>query len=147
MKSGYAPVCRLLCGAVLLSSVAGCATGREQAESECRYLYPGMSMQEVADHLGDPHQVIRGEPGSETVWVYRYEGGPNTAAVVVGVLLFVAIVALVVASKSGGGFGGGVGGGSDGPPCQIRLRFAPAGRLIDFTTPLPIPAPAPAPAP
>lgn len=145
MKPGYAPVSRLLCGAVLLSSVAGCATGREQAESECRTLYPGMSMQEVADHLGNPHQVIRGEPGSETVWVYRYEGGPNTVAVVVGVLLFVALVALVVASKSGGGFGGGGGGGSDGPPCQIQIRFDGEGRLIDVSPPLPVPLPAPAP--
>jgi len=141
MKSGYARVCRLLCGTLLLSA-AGCATGPEQAESECRSLYPGMSMQEVADQLGDPHQVIRGEPGSETVWVYRYPGGPNTAAVVVGVLLFVALVALIVASRSGGGGFAGGGGGGDGPPGQIRLRFDPDGRLIDFVT---VPPASPAP--
>lgn len=142
MRPGYRPVSLALVAAVLLQGL-GCATGREQAESECKYLYPGMSMQEVADHLGDPHQVIRGEPGSETVWIYRYQGGPNTAAVVVGVILFVALVALVVASKSGGSFGGGGGGGSDGPPCQIRVRFDGEGRLMDVSPPLPVGAPAP----
>lgn len=141
MKSGYARVCRLLCGSLLLTA-AGCATGRDQAESDSRYLYPGMSMQEVADRLGDPHQVIRGGPGTETTWVYRYEGGPNAAIVVMEVLLFLAIVALVVASKSGGGFGGG-GGGSDGPPCQIRIRFDADGRLMDVSPPLPVGGAAP----
>jgi len=139
MKSGYARVSRLLCGAVLLASVAGCATAPEQAESDSRYLYPGMSMQEVSDRLGNPHQVIRGEPGSDTTWVYRYEGGPSAGAVVVGVILFVAVIALVALSKGGGGSFGGGGGGSDGPPCQVRLRFDPDGRLIDFTTPQPVP--------
>ena len=138
MRPGYRPVSLALCAAVLLPGL-GCATGREQAESESRYLYPGLSMQEVSERLGEPHQVIRGEPGSEITWVYRYEGGPNTAAVVVGVILFVALVALVVASKSGGSFGGGGGGGSDGPPCQIRLHFDSGGRLIDVTPPQPVP--------
>jgi hypothetical protein len=97
-----------------------------------------MSMQEVSDQLGDPVLVIRGEPGSETVWVYRYEGGPTTAATILLVIFFVAIIAVAVMGKGGGSFGGG-GGGSDGPPCQIRLRFDGEGRLFDVSPPQPVP--------
>jgi hypothetical protein len=140
MKPGYASISRLLCGAVLVSTVAGCSTAREQADEGSRYLYPGMSMEEVSERLGEPNQVIKGEPGAETTWVYRFEGNVSAGMVVVSVVLFVAIVALAVASKSGGGGGSfGGGGGSDGPPCQLRLRFDPEGRLINFTTPEPVP--------
>jgi hypothetical protein len=138
VRPGVRLIALTLCSTVLLAGL-GCATGREQAESESKFLYPGMSMQEVSDRLGEPHQVIQGGPGTETCWIYRYEGGPSAAATVVMVLVFVAIVALAVASKSGGGSFGGGGGGSDGPPCQIRLRFDPDGRLIDVSPPHPVP--------
>ena len=123
----------------LALSASGCFTGQEYAAESGALIRPGMSMQEVADRLGNPAQVIRGEPGTETIWVYRYQGGPSTGAVVVGVILFVAIIAAVALSHGGGGSFGGGGGGSDGPPCQVRLRFDPDGRLIDFTSPQPVP--------
>lgn len=138
MRPGYRAIALSLSTSVLLAGL-GCASGREQAESESRYLYPGMSMQEVSERLGEPHQVIQGGPGTETYWIYRYEGGPTAAATVVMVLVFVAIVALAVASKSGGGGSFGGGGGGDGPPCQLRLRFDAEGRLIDVTPPQPVP--------
>jgi len=136
MHSGYRCLCCGLCATLLLSAL-GCATGREQAESESQYLYPGMSMQEVSDRLGDPIQVIRGEPGSETVWIYRYEGGPSTAATIFMVVFFVAIVALAFMARGGGTVSGGAFGG-EGPPCLIRLRFDGDGRLIDVSPPLPV---------
>ncbi|HLY73942.1 MAG TPA: hypothetical protein VKU80_07465 [Planctomycetota bacterium] len=139
MHPGYRCVSIGLCAALLLSAL-GCATGREEAESESQYLYPGMSMQEVSDQLGQPVQVIRGEPGSETVWIYRYEGGPSTAATILLVVFFVAIIALAVMARGGGAVSGG-GFGGEGPPCVIRLRFDGDGRLIDVSPPLPVPGP------
>ncbi|HLY09809.1 MAG TPA: hypothetical protein VKW04_10935 [Planctomycetota bacterium] len=138
MRPGYRFVSGLL-SAALLVSVSGCATSREQAEAESRSLYPGMTMGEVADQLGPPSQVITGEPGSETVWIYRFEGGPSPAMTVLLVVLFVAIIALAFAAKGGGGFSGG--GGGDAPPCQIRLVFDGDGRLLDISPPLPVPGP------
>jgi len=140
MRSGGRFVSGLLC-LTILASASGCSTSREVAESESRTLYPGMSMQEVADRLGNPSQVIKGEPGSETLWIYRFEGGPSAAATVVMVVFFVAILAAAVMSRGGGSFSGGGGGGGDAPPCQIRVRFDGDGRLIDVTPPEPVPGP------
>lgn len=95
-------------------------------------------MEEVSAQLGEPAQVIPGDAGSETVWIYRFEGGTNVVGTIALVLVFVAIIALVAMSKSGGSFGGG-GGGSDGPPSQIRLRFGADNRLIDVSAPEPVP--------
>jgi hypothetical protein len=139
MNAGYRSVSGVLCAALLLSGL-GCYTGREWAESDSRYLYPGMSMQEVADRLGGPAQEIKGEPGSETVWIYRYEGGPSTAATIFLVIFFIAIILLALSARGGGSVGGG-GGGGDGPPCQIRLRFDGEGRLVDVSPPLPLQGP------
>lgn len=139
MTPGARIISGLLCHTLLLSGL-GCVSGREQAESESRYLYPGMSMEEVSDRLGDPVQIIKGEPGTETIWIYRYEGGPTAAATVIMVIFFVAIIALVVMAKGGGSFGGG-GGGGESPPCQIRIRFDREGRLIDVSPPEPVPGP------
>jgi len=139
MRPGTRLISGVLCQTLLLSGLS-CVSGRERAESECRYLYPGMSMGEVSDCLGDPVLVIKGGPGTETIWVYRYEGGPTVAATVVMVIFFVAIIALAVMAKGGGSFGGG-GGGGDSPPCQIRIRFDPEGRLIDVSPPEPVPGP------
>jgi hypothetical protein len=138
MRPGYRSLSGFLCAALLATSL-GCATGREQAESDSRYLYPGMSMDEVSYQLGTPNQVIKGEPGSETVWIYRYEGGPGAAATVFLVIFFVAIIALILMSRGGGIWGGGVGG--DGPPILIRLRFDGEGRLIDVSPPQAVPGP------
>lgn len=138
MSAGARSLSGFLC-LTLFASSSGCSTSREVAESESRYLYPGMTMEEVADRLGNPTQVIKGEPGAETVWVYRFEGGPSAAATVVMVIFFVAILAAAVMAKGGGSVGGGGGGGGDGPPSQIRVRFDGDGRLIEVSPPEPVP--------
>src|SRR5262249_35438233 len=122
---------------ILLSAI-GCVSGIEQAEGERQYLYPGMTMDEVSARLGEPQQVIDIGQGSETHWIYRFEGAPTAAATVVMVVVFVALIALLAMSKSGGSIGGG-GSGGDSPPCQIRLRFDRDGRLIDASPPQPVP--------
>lgn len=147
MRPGWRSVAGLLCVTLFLSAT-GCSTSSvEVAEEESKYLYPGMSMKEVADRLGEPTQIIKGDPGTETVWVYRFEGGTSAASTIVMVVFFVAIVAVVAAaaigSKGGGGsfnIGGG-GGGSDGPPMQIRITFDGDGRLRDVTPPHPVQSP------
>jgi len=139
MNSGGRCVAGALCATIFLSAL-GCVSGVERAEQERRFLYPGMSMDEVAAQLGEPAQVIKGDPGSETVWIYRFEGGPTVAATIALAVLFVALIVVVAMSKSGGGsFGGG--GGGDGPPSQIRLRFGPDGRLFDVSPPHPVSGP------
>lgn len=141
MIPGYRCLSGVLCVALFLSAT-GCMTSREQADSETRYLYPGMLMDEVAAQLGPPAQIIQGDPGSETVWIYRYEGGPTAAATVFLVIFFMAIVVLAVAGRGGGSIGGGWGGGGgEGPPCQIRLRFGGDGRLLDVSQPQAVPEP------
>jgi hypothetical protein len=122
---------------------AGCYSGRDYAQEHSLRLSAGMSMDEVKDRLGHPDLVISGDPGTETVWVYRYNGGPGVVATVFAVVFVVAIIAvLVLAAGSGGGgsFGGGWGGGgSDDPPFQIRLLFDPEGNLREVSPPHPVP--------
>jgi len=137
MRPGYRSVAGFLCLA-LLASGSGCSTSQEEADSQTRSLYPGMTMQEVADQLGNPDQVIKGDPGSETVWIYRFEGGASAAATVVLVIVAIALIALLALGGGGGSFGGG-GGGNDGPPCQVQIRFSGDGRLLDVSPPQPVP--------
>jgi hypothetical protein len=135
MGPGYRPLCGVLCGMLLLAST-GCQSGLEQADESRNALYPGMTMEEVSSRLGPPTQIIQGDPGTETTWVYRFEGGPNAVATVFLVILFVALIAAAAMGGGGGSFSaGGGGGGGDGPPSVIRLRFGSDGRLIESSPP------------
>lgn len=119
---------------------AGCYTGRDYAFSDSMRLSTGMSMDEVQFRLGDPHLVVRGDPGTETVWVYRYSGGPSVVCTIFLVIFVVALIAaLVLAGGGGGGGSWGGGGGPDEPPYQIQLRFDPAGSLVEVSPPHPVP--------
>ena len=122
---------------------AGCYSGRDYAHDHSLRLSAGMSMDEVQYRLGAPDLVVRGDPGTETVWVYRYSGGPGVVATIFAVIFVVAIIAVLVLAASGGGggsFGGGWGGGgSDEPPHQIRLLFDPEGNLVEVSPPHPVP--------
>src|SRR5689334_6695891 len=77
----------------LALSASGCFTGQEYAADSGAQIHPGMSMEEVHYQLGDPDLVIRGDPGTDTEWVYRYEAG---ATPVVWALLVVFAVVLIV---------------------------------------------------
>jgi hypothetical protein len=136
MRPGYRPLCGVLCAALLLAS-SGCQSGQEQAEESRHAVYPGMTMEEVSALLGAPAQIIQGDPGTETTWIYRFEGGPNAVATVFMVIVFVALIAAMAMSRSGGSIGGGGGGGGDGPPSVVRLRFGGDGRLIEALPPTP----------
>jgi outer membrane protein assembly factor BamE (lipoprotein component of BamABCDE complex) len=139
-KMGRPVACALsLC---LALSASGCFSGQEYAAESGALIQPGMSMEEVHYQLGDPDLVVRGDPGTDTEWVYRYDSGatPVVWALLV-VFAVVLIVVLVAASAKGGGgsFGGGWGGGSEGPPYQIRIHFDPQGRVVDVSPPHPVP--------
>jgi hypothetical protein len=144
MRKRWRPVACLLSVSLALSA-SGCFSGQEWAAESGAQIHPGMSMEEVQVQLGDPNLVIRGDPGTDTEWVYRYEGGASPAVyALIVVFAVVLIVLLVAASAKGGGggsFGGGWGGGSDSPPFQIRIRFDGQGRVIDVSPPHPVPAP------
>ena len=135
MRPGYRPIAAILCGALLAAST-GCQSGQEAAQESSASLYPGMTMDEVTALLGAPAQIVQLE--SETHWIYRFEGGPNAVATIFMVILFVALIAAVAMAKGGGSIDGG-GGGSEGPPSQIRIRFARDGRLIEVSPPQPVP--------
>jgi hypothetical protein len=137
MRSGFRLIAGGLCSVVLLASV-GCVTGVERAAEERQYLYPGMTMDEVSYQLGEPTQVIEGDPGTETAWIYRFEGGPTAVGMIVLVVFFILVIAVLVMAGGGGSINGG-GGGGDSPPSQIRLRFGPDHRLIDVSPPHPVP--------
>lgn len=130
----------ILVGACLLLWTAGCFTGQDYAAESGLMLSPGMSMAEVESRLGEPNVIVRGDPGSDTEWVYRYEGGPSTAATIFFVVFFVVLIVAIVLSKNKSGGGGvffGVGGGS-GPPYQIKLHFDSDGRLLEVSPPHPV---------
>jgi len=119
---------------------AGCYSGRDYAFDDSSRVSAGMSMEEVHQRLGQPDLVIRGDPGTETVWVYRYSGGPNVVCTIFLVIFVVAIIAALVFAGGGGGGGNwGGGGGSDDPPYQIRLLFDPQGNLVEVSPPHPVP--------
>jgi hypothetical protein len=133
-------VVAVLVSACLLLWAAGCYTGEDYASESGLALSPGMSMAEVESQLGEPNLIVRGDPGTDTEWIYRYEGGPGTAATIFFVVFFVVLIVAIVLSKNKSGGGGvffGVGGGS-GPPYQIRLHFDREGRLLEVSRPHPV---------
>jgi outer membrane protein assembly factor BamE (lipoprotein component of BamABCDE complex) len=140
MKTLRLPVTMLLAAAVPLAS-SGCYSGAEYANESGSRLKLGMTMSEVRSELGDPALIVRGDPGTEETWFYRYEGGASAVAWVFIAIFIVVLIVVLVAAASGGGGGswGGGGGGDDGPPAQIRLIFDPEGRLVDVSAPEPVP--------
>jgi outer membrane protein assembly factor BamE (lipoprotein component of BamABCDE complex) len=135
------PVTMFLAACIPLAS-AGCYSGADYATESGSRLQLGMTMSEVRAELGDPALIVRGDPGTEETWFYRYEGGPTTVAwVFLAIFVVVLLVVLVAAAGGGGNIGGGWGGGGggDGPPAQIRLVFNPEGRLVDVSPPEPAP--------
>ena len=139
MKTLRLPVTMLL--AACIPPASGCYTGAQYANESGARLQLGMTMGEVRAEIGDPALIVRGDPGTEETWFYRYEGGATAIAwVFIAVFVVVLIVVLVAAAGGGGGgsWGGG-GGGDDGPPAQIRLIFDPEGRLVDVSQPEPVP--------
>src|SRR6185295_416628 len=127
----------------LVLSSAGCFTGRDYAEESASLIEPGMTMSQVAGRLGDPDLTVRGDPGSDTEWIYRFEGGPSPAATVFLIIFFVLLIVVIVAasSKGGGGGIGAFGGGGDAPPYQIRVHFDKEGRVLEVSPPHPVPGP------
>lgn len=128
--------------AACLLWAAGCYSGLDYAHESSLRLSAGMTMDEVEARLGPPALIVRGDPGTETVWFYRYEGGPNVVCTVFLVVFFVVLLVALVAAGGGGGggWGGGSwGDGSDGPPAQIKLRFDPDGYLVDVSPPHAVP--------
>ena len=138
MRTMWRPVALLLSVSLALSA-SGCFTAQQYAAESGALIQPGMSMEEVRYELGHPNLVIRGDPGTDTEWVYRYEGGPTVAATVFLVIFFVILIVFLVAARSGGGGIGGGGGVSDGPPFQIRIHFDPEGRVVEVSPPHPVP--------
>jgi hypothetical protein len=142
MRRIWRPVaCAVTIG--LVWSVSGCFTAQEYAAQGGARIQPGMSMEEVQYWLGDPDLILKGDPGTATEWIYRYEGGASAAATVFLVLFFVILIVFLVAAKGGGGGFGGGWGGSDGPPYQIRIHFDLQGRVVDVSPPHPVPGSAP----
>ena len=139
MGTLWRPVSCFLSACLILSAV-GCVSGLERAREYGAAVAPGMTMDEVSSLLGDPDQIIRGDAGAETFWIYRYEGGPGVILTIMLVIFFVVLIAVVVLGKGGGG-GGISGGGGGDPPYQIRLRFDPAGRVVEISPPYLVPQP------
>ena len=143
MRALRLPVTLLLAACIPLAA-SGCYTGSQYASESGARLRLGMTMGEVRGQLGDPDLVVRGDPGTETSWFYRYEGGASAVCYVFLVIFFIILIVVLVAAASGGGGGGGWGGisgggGGDGPPAQIQLTFDAEGRLVDVSPPQPVP--------
>ena len=115
--------------AVLLSvcvflSGAGCTPAARWAEESHQRIAPGMSGEQVKDEIGEPAQIVRGDPGQPEYWIYRFESGPGVAATILLVIVFVALVVLLVFAGGGGSIGGG---GGDDDQAEFRVPFNPQG--------------------
>ena len=141
MKRIRRPVSILIASSLVWSAV-GCYSGWDYANDSSRRIWTGMTMGEVRAELGDPDLVVRGDPGTETSWFYRYEEGASPIVWVVAFIFVVLLIVVLVAAASGGGggsFGGlGGGGGGDGPPVQIRVLFDAEGRVVEVSEPHPV---------
>jgi len=144
MRKMWRPVACALSVCLLLWA-SGCYSGQQWAAESGAQIHPGMSMDEVQYQLGDPDLVVRGDPGTDTEWVYRYDSGATPVVwallVVFAVVLIVVLVAASAKGGGGGSFGGGWGGGSDGSPYQIKIHFDGQGRVLEVSPPHPVPAP------
>lgn len=134
MKKIWRPVGLVLSSCVLVSA-AGCISSFERAGEYGATVYPGMSTDEVVDRLGNPDQVIKGQPGADFFWIYRYEGGPGTLATIFLVIFVVVLIVLVAAGGGGGGFGNFNCGGDSDPPYQIRIHFDRTGHVDEVSPP------------
>jgi len=99
MRPGYRLLSGLLCLTLLISGL-GCVTAGSRRSRTADTSIPGVDGGSSGP-ARDPVQVIRGEPGSETVWIYRYEGGPTAAVTILLVIFFVAIIAVALMGRAG----------------------------------------------
>jgi hypothetical protein len=136
----WRPVSCLL-SACLILSAAGCISGLDRAQEYRATIVEGMTMDEVSSVLGDPDQIVRGDPGTETIWIYRYESAPGVILTILLVIFFVVLIVVLIAGKGAGGGGIHGGGGGEGPPFQFNVRFNPGGRVIEISPPYPMTQP------
>lgn len=126
----------ILLSACLLASASGCTPAGRWAEVARDRIAPGMADDQVRDEIGDPAQIVQGETGQPFFWIYRYESGPSTVAVIFLVILFVGVVVLILAAASKGGGGGlnvGGGGGSDDDLAEFQVHFNGKGVVSGIT--------------
>jgi hypothetical protein len=122
----------VLLSVCLVASAAGCTSAERWAVSSHERIVPGMTADEVRDEIGEPVQIVRGDPGQPEVWVYQFTTGPGTIATVLLVILLIGLIVLVVAAGGGGGANFGGGGGSEAP-AEFRVTFDGKGTVVEVS--------------
>lgn len=130
----------ILLSACLFASATGCTSSVRWAEKAHERVAPGMTEAEVRDEIGEPQQILRGDPGQPQTWVYQFESGPSVAVTLLLAILLIGLLVLVLFSKGGGG-GGIHGGGGDDPLAEFRVHFDPGGRVTELSPIMVVPRP------
>jgi len=130
----------ILLSVCLFLTATGCTPAARWAQKAYERIGPGMTAQEVTDEIGEPAQIVKGDPGQPEIWLYQFEDAPGVAVTILLVILFVGLIVLLVFSKGGGG-GGIHGGGGSGDLAEFRVHFGPDGSVKEvspiFVTPRP----------
>ena len=86
----------ILLSACMFAGTSGCAPAARWAEVARDRVAPGMTENQVRDELGEPVQIVQGDPGQPVLWIYRFESGPTTVGFIVLVILFAGFIVLGV---------------------------------------------------
>lgn len=121
----------VLLAVCLFLSGTGCTPAERWAEESHDLIAPGMSADQVRYEIGEPAQIVRGDPGQPEFWVYRFESGPGTVAMIFLVIFLVGLIVLV--ALAGGGVGGSFGGGGRDDQAEFRVHFNPQGLVTEIS--------------
>ncbi len=130
----------ILLSVCLFFSATGCTPAARWAQKAHERIGPGMTTQDVKDEIGEPVQIVKGDPGQPELWVYQFESGPGVAATILLVILIVGLIVLLVFARGSGG-GGVHGGGGDGEFAEFRVHFNPEGLVKEVSPILVFPKP------
>lgn len=126
-----ARACTVLLSFCLLLS--GCTSAARWAEKSHDRVTVGMSTQDVAEEIGDPAQIVRGDQGQAQSWRYLFEGGPSTAAMILFFFVFIPLFILMALGKGGSGSVSVGGSGGSEPSAEFTVDFNNDGRVISIS--------------
>ena len=125
--SAFRDLSILLSGCLLLS---GCVPAEHRAADAWQRIVPGMTAEQVREEIGEPAQIVRGDPGQPQVWLYQYSGGPGTVTTVFLVILLLGILVLI--ALGGGGVSAG-GDWGDHSRAEFRIHFDGNERVVELS--------------
>ena len=114
----------LVC-ACLSAGTSGCIHASRWAEDARGRVALGMTENQVRNEIGDPAQIVRGDPGQPIYWIYRFESAPTAVTIIVATVFIVGLLVLIalISAKGNGGSLDLWSGWGDDDLAEFRVHF------------------------